>query len=119
MNKYDVSVGSFVEQINNQLRNSDDIVVSIETCSGIDRQYVYVIHCKDGKGENYDININVERKRSGGMKLQDLINQLIGIHSEYGNLTVEIMREGIHLPEIKLCVDEDYLYLEAYEEGEG
>ena len=52
------------------------------------------------------------------MKLQDFIDQLIRIHSEYGNLTIEIMREGIHLPEIELCVDEDYLYLEAYEEEE-
>lgn len=52
------------------------------------------------------------------MKLQELLNKLIAIHSEYGNLTVEIMRDGIHLPEIELITDEDFLYLEAYKKGE-
>lgn len=60
MDKYHVSIGSFVEQIKGQLRNPNDMLESIGTWSGIDRPYVYTIHCKEEKGEGYDINISLE-----------------------------------------------------------
>lgn len=53
------------------------------------------------------------------MKLDELIKGLIEIQEQYGNLTVEIMREGLHFPEIETYVGGEVLYLEAYEEGEG
>lgn len=53
------------------------------------------------------------------MKLDELIKELTEIYAQYGNLTVEIMREGVHLPEIETYIDGNFLYLEAYEEGEG
>lgn len=53
------------------------------------------------------------------MKLDELIKGLTEIHEQYGNLTVEIMREGAYLPEIESYIDGNFLYLEAYEEGEG
>lgn len=52
------------------------------------------------------------------MKLDELIKELTKIYEQRGNLTVEFMREGVHLPEIDSYVDGDYLYLEGYEEGE-
>lgn len=53
------------------------------------------------------------------MKLDELIKGLTEIQEQYGNLTVEIMREGVHFPEIEPYIDGNFLYLEAYEEGEG
>ena len=53
------------------------------------------------------------------MKLEDLIKELTEIYNEKGNLLVEIMREGLHFPEIETYVSGEILYLEAYEEGEG
>lgn len=53
------------------------------------------------------------------MKLDELIKGLTEIQEQYGNLTVEIMREGVHLPEIEPYIDGNFLYLEAYEEGGG
>lgn len=53
------------------------------------------------------------------MRLEELIKSLTDIYNEHGNLLVEIMREGVHLPEIETCVSGEVLYLEAYEEGEG
>lgn len=53
------------------------------------------------------------------MRLEELIKNLTDIYNEHGNLTVEIMRDGVHLPEIELYVDGNFLYLEAYEEGGG
>lgn len=52
------------------------------------------------------------------MRLEELIKNLTDIYNEHGNLTVEIMREGVHLPEIEPYIDGDFLYLEAYEKGE-
>lgn len=52
------------------------------------------------------------------MRLDDLIKELTEIHKQYGNLAVELMRCGVHLPEIELYVSDDYLYIEGYEEGE-
>lgn len=53
------------------------------------------------------------------MKLDELIKRLTEIQEQYGNLTVEIMREGVHLPVIEPYLEGEYLYLEAYEIGEG
>lgn len=53
------------------------------------------------------------------MKLDELIKGLTEIYEQYGNLTVEIMREGVYLPEIESYIDGDFFYLEAYEEGEA
>ena len=53
------------------------------------------------------------------MKLDELIKSLEEIKNTYGNLTVEIMRDGNHFTDIESCVDGNYLYIEAYEEGEG
>ena len=53
------------------------------------------------------------------MKLDELIKELIQIQNVHGNLTVEIMRDGNHYPDIETHVAGDFLYLEAYEEGEG
>ena len=53
------------------------------------------------------------------MTLEDLIKELTEIYNEKGNLLVEIMREGLHFPEIETYVSGEILYLEAYEEGEG
>ena len=53
------------------------------------------------------------------MKLEDLIKELTEIYNEKGNLSVEIMREGLHFSEIEIYVSGEILYLEAYEEGEG
>lgn len=53
------------------------------------------------------------------MKLDELIKRLTEIQEQYGNLTVEIVRDGILLPVIEPYLEEEYLYLEAYEKGEG
>ena len=60
MGKYRVTIGSFVEQIDSQFKNPDDIIVSIGTWSGHDRQYLYTLHCKEENGNEYDINIVLE-----------------------------------------------------------
>lgn len=62
MEKYRVTIGSFVEQINSQLRNSDDIIESIGTWSGHDRHYLYTLHCKGNDGKGYDVNIKLEKE---------------------------------------------------------
>lgn len=52
------------------------------------------------------------------MKLDELIKTLQEIREQYGNLTVEIKREGLPFPEIETYVSGEVLCLEAYEEGE-
>jgi len=61
----------------------------------------------------------VQKEEEDSMKLDELIKGLTEIQEQYGNLTVEIMREGVHLPVIEPYIDGNFLYLEAYEEGEG
>lgn len=53
------------------------------------------------------------------MRLDELIKKLTEIQEQYGNLIVEIKREGVHFPEIETYISGEVLYLEAYEEGEG
>ncbi len=45
------------------------------------------------------------------MKLQELLNRLIAIHSEYGNLTVQGYCDGFWVSDLDLSVDGDYLHL--------
>lgn len=45
------------------------------------------------------------------MKLQDLLNKLIAIHSEYGNLTVQGYCDGGWVSDLDICVDGDFLRL--------
>ena len=49
------------------------------------------------------------------MRLEELIKNLTDIYNEHGNLTVEIMREGVHLPAIEPYGDGNFLYLEAHD----
>ena len=48
------------------------------------------------------------------MKLQDLINELIEIHSEYGNLTLKGYYDGFWVSDLDSCVDGDYLRIRPY-----
>lgn len=52
------------------------------------------------------------------MKLQDLINQLIANHSEYGNLSVQGYCDGFWVSDWDLSVDGDYLHLNAIPDKE-
>ena len=52
-----ITIGNFIEQIIPQLRSSTDIIESIGAWGGIDREYVYTIHCVQADGTKYDINI--------------------------------------------------------------
>ena len=61
-NGYYASIGNFMEQVNAQLRNKDDIIISIGTCSGFDRPYLYIVHCRQEDGTEYEINIKENRK---------------------------------------------------------
>lgn len=61
MNNYNVTIGKFMEQIAKQIKNPNDIVVSIGTWSGIDREHLYTVYCKDEIGNTYEINIDLEK----------------------------------------------------------
>lgn len=61
MNYYNVTIGKFVEQIAKQIKNPNDIVVSIGTWGGIDREHLYTVHCKNENGNEYEINIDLEK----------------------------------------------------------
>lgn len=52
-----ITIGNFIEQIIPQIRSSNDIIQSIGTWSGDDREQVYTIHCVQTDGTKYDINI--------------------------------------------------------------
>ena len=45
------------------------------------------------------------------MKLQELLNKLIAIEREHGNLTVQGYCDGFFVSDLDLCVDGDFLRL--------
>ena len=51
-----ITIASFIAQINEQFINSDDVIESIGTWTGNDK-YLYTLHCRQENGEKYDIDI--------------------------------------------------------------
>lgn len=52
------------------------------------------------------------------MKLQELMNKLIEIHSEHGNLTVKGYCDGYWVSDLDISVDGDFLHLNPMPDAE-
>ena len=53
------------------------------------------------------------------MRLSDLIDELVDMYKQSGDLDVRITTEGQVFPEIELSAEDDLLYLKGYQRGDA